>query len=152
VRANYRSVSLLVLSGLVYASAFFLPAFSIVVEGKESVYPGYEAFVIGFLSIGNVFFGGPILFMVWAANVCYWLSIWLFVAGRVGKSFMLEMMAVGLAAMLWLFNDARGRELILVGYYLWVLGMALATLASGLEIRLTWTDGDNNRTPTMPAT
>jgi hypothetical protein len=117
-----------------YASSFFLPTFAIVVDGKRSVSCGYDAFLIGTLSpLASPFFGGYRVFVPWLANPMLWVGVALFTIGRPRGAFNAGIIAIGLSGTLLLPVEAEGFRLILVGYYVWVVSMAMLALAAGIR-------------------
>jgi hypothetical protein len=121
------------LAVLLWALSFFLPTFDIVVEGKRSTSYGYDAFLIGLFSIlGSPYFGGLRTFAAWLANPLLWIGLLAFVKNRFGRAFILGVMATTLAATL--LVGEGDLSLLLIGYSLWLLSMAIFTLAAGVGL------------------
>ncbi|HEY1861099.1 MAG TPA: hypothetical protein VGG61_12130 [Gemmataceae bacterium] len=122
------------LSVALYASSFFLPTFAIVVDGKRCVSYGAEGFFIGlFAPIASPFFGGVRTFFPWLANPIWWFALVRFTQGRATVACIAGIAAPIVALSLLFFADSEGRNLILIGYYVWILSMAILPLAAGMK-------------------
>ena len=114
----------------VYAVSFLLPTFEIVVEGRGEREYGFAAFEVSFLAFAQEMFAGPTAFVLWLANPAFWAGAVLFVRGRHGAA-----LAASCASVL-LGGRFLFAPLILVGYYVWLTGMAL--LLAACMVRLLW--------------
>ncbi len=99
-----------------YAVSFVLPAFVIVVEGRESASYGYEAFVVCFLNGGGMF--GIVPFIVWLANPFFWSAAVLWQL----KKMRAAAVCAGVAFVLGLLV---AHSQVRAGYWLWLASMLL---------------------------
>jgi hypothetical protein len=111
-----------------YANSFALPTFDIVVEGRAKSETGFAAFEVAFFALSQEVFGGLGVFVMWLANPAFWAGVVLFACGRYDRALIASCAAVLLGSRL-VFAP-----LILVGYYMWLAGMALLLAASAVRL------------------
>src|SRR5205807_10180648 len=117
-----------------YVSSFFLPAFAIGIEGKREVHSGAEAFGVASLALLNPYFGGLRGFVPWLANPFLWVGLVRFALGRAPVAGIAGPVATCLAATLTaFFVDPDARDLILIGYYVWLASIAMFTAAAAIK-------------------
>jgi hypothetical protein len=116
-----------------YCVSFFLPTFAIRIDGTLVVNGGFDAFIAGFFSFFNVFFGGPSVFMLWLANPVLWAGYYRFMKARDMEALLAGTIATCLSLTCFLSRDPAESDLILVGYYVWVLSIILFTLAATVK-------------------
>jgi hypothetical protein len=116
-----------------YALSFFLPAFGVGVESQLDANNGFEAFAVSFLACVNPFFGGLNAFVPWLGNPMFWVAVWFFAIGRCRRACLAGALATVMSATLWLFADSESRHLLFIGYYVWLLSMAMLTVAAAIK-------------------
>jgi hypothetical protein len=116
-----------------YTLSFFLPTFAIRIGEKCTVHLGYEAFEVGLVSPLNFYFGGFGMFIIWLANPVLWYAFYRFAVSRDIAAFLAGAASTLLALTLFIFGDPTQRDLVLVGYYVWVLSIALFTVAAAMK-------------------
>jgi hypothetical protein len=128
-----RAATALYLASLAaYVTSFALPAFHIVVEGRAKSDYGYSAFLLSLFAFWQPMFGGAEAFLIWLANAAFWAGVVFFACGRDRRALVASCVAVLLACR---FVFA---PLILVGYYVWLAGMALLLGACAVRLLHAW--------------
>jgi hypothetical protein len=118
LRANPVAVTLCLFSVTAYGVSFFLPTFGWALSGPGNALAGHVIFRLC-LSCAGSGWGWDNPFVVWLANPIFWLGLTLFVLGRGIAAAVAAAAAVLLAA-----RVALSPAGILVGYYVWLTGMA----------------------------
>jgi hypothetical protein len=126
-----RSQLLAVAALLCYVASFFLPTFEIAADGRSEASDGFAAFGVSFLALFQPLYGGLRVFATWLANPAFWYGAVQFARGRRGRAIVASGVALllGCQPLFW--------PLILVGYYLWFVSMAMLMTASVAGI-LAW--------------
>lgn len=117
------------LSMTVYAISFLLPTFKIIVSENISVSYGYDVFVIGFVApLATPIFGDMKVFIPWLANPLLWVGARLFAMKHWHLAYVIGAIATALSATP-LFGYTN-RDLLLIGYFVWVISLGMFTLAA----------------------